>query len=138
MSTEKKHIYFLGIGGTLWRGQVRQILHSGKTLPVRNLTWTVRPAALLTGTLKADFKEQQTPLNRGNMELNLLTLVVALFAAINDAPMTDPDAEPRRHLRERARDALARLTGYRFADAEALLDELCKLAETLVAEAPPS
>jgi len=71
---------FLGIDGTLWRGQVKQILHSGRALPVRNLNWTVRPAALLTGTLQAGFEEQQTPSNRGNIRLNLLTRQLELKA----------------------------------------------------------
>ena len=64
---------FLGIGGTLWRGEVQQIKYSGKALPVRNLNWTVRPAALLTATLKADFQEQQNPTNRGHIKLKLLS-----------------------------------------------------------------
>jgi hypothetical protein len=71
---------FLGVHGTLWRGQVQQILHSGKALPVQDLNWTVRPAALLTGTLQADFEEQQTPLNRGNVRLNLLTQQLELHS----------------------------------------------------------
>jgi len=71
---------FLGVDGTLWRGRVQQILHSGKALPVRNLNWTVRPTALLTGTLEADFEEQQTPSNRGNMRLNLLTRQLELHS----------------------------------------------------------
>ena len=64
---------FMGVGGSVWQGEVKQILFSGKALPIRNLNWTVNPAALLTGTLKADFYEQQTPINRGNMALNLLS-----------------------------------------------------------------
>lgn len=62
---------FLGIGGSVWRGEVQQILHSGKVLPVRSLHWTVRPTALLTGTLRADVEEQQTPMNRGRIGLGL-------------------------------------------------------------------
>jgi len=64
---------FLGIGGTLWRGEIQQIRHAGKALPIRNLNWKVRPTALLTGTLEADVHEQQTPSNHGNMRLNLLS-----------------------------------------------------------------
>lgn len=62
---------FLGISGSVWRGKIKQILHSGKPLPVRNLNWAVRPAALLTGELKADLYEQQTPENRGTLDLHL-------------------------------------------------------------------
>ena len=71
---------FLGIAGTLWRGEVEQIIYSGKALPVRNLNWTVRPAALLTATLKADFQEQQNPTNRGHMKLKLLSRQLELQA----------------------------------------------------------
>lgn len=71
---------FMGIGGSVWRGEVKQILFSGKALPIRNLNWTVNPIALLTGTLKADFYEQQTPINRGNMGLNLLSRQLELHA----------------------------------------------------------
>jgi hypothetical protein len=62
---------FLGISGSVWRGEIKQILHSGKPLPVRDLNWAVRPAALLTGELKADLYEQQTPTNRGTLDLQL-------------------------------------------------------------------
>jgi len=71
---------FLGISGTVWRGEIKQIVHAGKPLPVRNLNWTVRPAALLTGTLKADFHEEQTPTNRGTMLFNLLSRELELRA----------------------------------------------------------
>ena len=64
---------FRGIGGSLWQGEVKQILFSGQALPIQNLNWTVKPTALLTGTLKADFYEQLTPINRGTMGLNLLS-----------------------------------------------------------------
>ena len=63
----------LGVGGTLWRGEIRQVLYSGKVLPIRNLNWAVRPTPLLTGALEADFHEEQTPANRGNMRLNLMS-----------------------------------------------------------------
>jgi hypothetical protein len=69
---------FLGIGGSLWRGEVRQILHSGKALPVRSLHWTVRPTTLLTGTLRADIEEQQTPTNRGRVGLGLWSRQIEL------------------------------------------------------------
>jgi len=36
-------------------------------------SWSVRPAALLGGTLKADFHEQQTPANRGQAIVDLLS-----------------------------------------------------------------
>jgi hypothetical protein len=66
-------LQLLGIGGSVWRGEVKQILYDGKALPVRNLSWSVRPAALLGGTLKADFHEQQTPANRGQAIVDLLS-----------------------------------------------------------------
>jgi len=66
-------IQFVGIGGSVWRGEVKQILFSGKALPIRNLNWTVKPTSLLTGTAKADFYEQQSLTNRGNIGLNLLS-----------------------------------------------------------------
>ena len=75
-----EQIQFLGIGGSVWRGEVKQILFSGKALPIRELNWSVNPATLLTGTLKADFHEQQTPINRGNMGLNLLSRQLELHA----------------------------------------------------------
>lgn len=71
---------FQGIGGSVWRGEIEQILYSGKPLPVRNLRWKVRPAALLGGTLKADFHERQTPANRGQMVVNLLSREVEIQA----------------------------------------------------------
>jgi len=71
---------FMGVGGSVWQGEVKQILFSGKALPIRNLNWTVNPTALLTGTLKADFYELQTPINRGNMGLNLLSRQLELHA----------------------------------------------------------
>jgi hypothetical protein len=71
---------FMGIGGSVWQGEVKQILLYGKALPIRNLNWSVNPAALLTGTLKADFYEQLTPINRGNVGLNLLSRQVELHA----------------------------------------------------------
>jgi hypothetical protein len=71
---------FMGIGGTVWQGEVKQILFSGKALPIRKLNWSVNPTALLTGTLKADFYEQLTPINRGNMGLNLLSRQLELHA----------------------------------------------------------
>jgi len=70
----------MGIGGSAWRGEVTQILFSGKTLPVRKLSWSVNPAALFTGTLKAKFYEQQTPINHGDMGFNLLSRQVELYA----------------------------------------------------------
>lgn len=63
----------LGISGSVWRGEVKQILYSGKVLPVRNLNWKVRPLSLLGGTLKAHFHEQQTPANRGQAVMDLLS-----------------------------------------------------------------
>jgi len=66
-------LHLLGIRGTVWRGEIQQMLYSGRPLPVRNLHWKVRPAALLRGALQADFHEQQTPANRGNIGLDLLS-----------------------------------------------------------------
>lgn len=64
---------FIGVSGSLWRGNVSKILYSSKILPIRNLNWSVRPLALLTGTLKADFSEQWTPVNRGSVGMSLLS-----------------------------------------------------------------
>ena len=83
---------FMGIGGSVWQGEVKQILYSGKTLPIRNLNWTVNPTALLTGTLKADFYEQQTPINRGNMGLNLLSRQLELHALHWQLPASSLDS----------------------------------------------
>ena len=83
---------FMGIGGSLWQGEVKQILFSGKALPIRNLNWKVKPTALLTGTLKADFYEQQTPINRGNMGLNLLSQQLELYALHWQLPTGSLDA----------------------------------------------
>lgn len=66
-------LQLLGIDGSVWRGEVKQTLYDGKALPVRNLNWKVRPTALLGGTLKADFHEQQAPVNRGQAVLDLLS-----------------------------------------------------------------
>lgn len=73
-------LQFLGIGGSVWRGEVKQILYSGKALPVQDLNWTVKPTLLLTGTLEANVYEQQTPRNRGNIGLNLLSRQLELQA----------------------------------------------------------
>ncbi len=69
---------FIGISGSLWRGGVTKILFSGKTLPVRNLNWSVRPLALLMGALKADFSEQWTPVNRGSVGMGLFSRKIEL------------------------------------------------------------
>ena len=73
-------LQFLNIGGTVWQGEVGQILYSGKALPVSTVNWTVKPAALLGGTLEAVFSEQQSPTNRGNVSLNLLSRQLDLHA----------------------------------------------------------
>jgi len=83
---------FMGIGGTLWQGEIKQILFSGKALPIRNLTWQANPAALLAGTFKADFYEQQTPVNRGNMVLNLLSGQFELHALHWQFPTSSLDS----------------------------------------------
>jgi len=64
---------FEGIGGSVWRGKVEQVLFYGQPLPVRDLAWSVSPAALLLGTLDADFHEQQKPANRGTLQLGLFS-----------------------------------------------------------------
>jgi hypothetical protein len=71
---------FMGIGGSVWQGEVQQILFSGKALPISNLSWSVNPIALITGTLKADFHEQQIPINRGTIDLSLLSRQLELHA----------------------------------------------------------
>lgn len=80
LSENSGKFQFMGVGGSVWQGEVKQILFSGKALPIRNLNWTVSPTALLTGTFKADFYEQHTPINRGNMGLNLLSRQLELHA----------------------------------------------------------
>jgi hypothetical protein len=66
-------LQLLGVSGSVWRGEVKQILYSGKALPVQNLNWTVKPTALLAGTLKADIHERQAPMNRGQVSVDLLS-----------------------------------------------------------------
>lgn len=66
-------LQLLGIGGSVWRGEVEQILYDGKALPIRNLRWKVRPLSLLVGTLDAEFHEQQATGNRGQVEVDLLS-----------------------------------------------------------------
>jgi hypothetical protein len=83
---------FLGISGSLWQGEVKQILLSGKALPIRNLNWTANPLALFTGTFNADFHEQLTPVNRGNMDLNLLSRQIELHATHWQLPTSSLDA----------------------------------------------
>ena len=66
-------LQLLGIGGSVWRGEVQQILYDGKVLPVRDLNWKVRPTALIRGTLEAEFHEEQSPQNRGKAVLDLFS-----------------------------------------------------------------
>ena len=66
-------LQLLGVDGSVWRGEIKQILYSGKALPVQNLNWTVKPTALLTGMLKADLHEQQAPMNRGQVVVDLMS-----------------------------------------------------------------
>ena len=82
----------MGVGGSVWQGEVKQILYSGKALPIRSLNWSVNPIALITGTLKADFHEQQTPINRGSMNLNLLSRQLELHAIHWQLPTGSLDA----------------------------------------------
>jgi hypothetical protein len=64
-------LQLFGVNGSVWRGEIEQIFYSGKALPVRNLNWKVKPAALLAGTLKAEFHEEQAPQNRGQVVVDL-------------------------------------------------------------------
>lgn len=66
-------LQLLGIGGSVWRGQVKQILYDGKALPLRELNWKVRPTALVRGAVQAEFHEQQSPENHGTAVLELLS-----------------------------------------------------------------
>jgi len=66
-------LQLLGVGGSVWHGEIKHILYSGKALPVQDLNWRVKPTALLSGTLKADFHEQQAPMNRGQVIVDLLS-----------------------------------------------------------------
>lgn len=66
-------LQLLGISGSVWRGEVQQILYDGKVLPVRTLNWKIRPAALIRGTLGAEFHEQESPANRGEAVFDLLS-----------------------------------------------------------------
>lgn len=70
----------MGINGSVWHGELKQILYSGKALPIRNLNWTVNPLALFTGMLKADIHELQIPINRGDFAVSLLSREVELSA----------------------------------------------------------
>jgi hypothetical protein len=66
-------LQLLGIGGSVWRGEVKQIVYDGKTLPVRDLKWKLRPTALFHGALEAEFHEKQSPENHGKAVLDLLS-----------------------------------------------------------------
>ena len=66
-------LQLLGIGGSVWRGEVKQIVYDGKTLPVRDLKWKLRPTALFHGALEAEFHEKQSPVNHGKAVLELLS-----------------------------------------------------------------
>jgi len=85
-------VQFMGVSGSVWQGEVKQILYSGKALPIRSLNWSVNPIVLITGTLKADFHEQQTPINRGSMKLNLLSRQIELHALHWQLPADSLDA----------------------------------------------
>lgn len=69
---------FVGISGSLWRGEISKVLFSGKIVPVQNLEWSVRPLALITGTFKAEFNEQQMPANRGTVGMSLFSRKIEL------------------------------------------------------------
>jgi hypothetical protein len=64
---------FSGISGSVWRGEVEKLTFYGQPLPVGTLNWSVSPAALLLGTVKADFHEQQNPGNRGSVDWGLFS-----------------------------------------------------------------
>jgi len=71
---------FEGIGGSVWRGEVEQVLFYGQPLPVSKLNWSVSPAALFMGRLKADFHEALVPVNHGLVDLNLFSRQLELHA----------------------------------------------------------
>ncbi len=70
----------IGISGSVWNGEIRQILLSDMVLPIGSLHWTVSPTTLLSGTPRAHFCEQQTSTNCGNMDFNLLSREAELNA----------------------------------------------------------
>lgn len=67
-------LQFIGIDGSVWRGEVEQILYSGRALPVRDLAWTVEFSGLFNGTFRAEFFERGTAENRGFLVVDLLSL----------------------------------------------------------------
>jgi len=67
-------LQFIGIDGSVWRGEVEQILYSGRALPVQDLAWTVEFSGLFTGTFRAEFFERGTAENRGLLVVDLLSL----------------------------------------------------------------
>lgn len=71
-------LQFEGISGSVWRGGVRQVSLSGTLLPIGGLDWSVKPLSLFTGKVRADFREQQTPSNRGRAAWGLLSRKVEL------------------------------------------------------------
>jgi len=73
-------LQLLGVDGSVWHGEIKQVMYSGKPLPVRNLSWTVKPAALLAGNLEADVHEQQAPMNRGLVVVSLWSRQLELQA----------------------------------------------------------
>jgi len=82
---------FIGIGGSLWHGEVEQVLLSGKALPIRNLNWAVNPIALLTGKLVLDVHEQPAPDNHGNVSLSLRSRQLELHALHWQLPSSSLD-----------------------------------------------
>ena len=74
------NLQFAGISGSVWRGEIRQLLFSNKVLPVQDLSWNMKPAALLTGKYKAHFYERQTPENNGYVSINLFSRQLELHA----------------------------------------------------------
>jgi len=73
-------LQFRGIGGSVWRGEVEQVLYSGIPLPVNGLSWSVSPASLFLGNLEADVQERQNPSNHGGVKLDLFSRQLDLHA----------------------------------------------------------
>lgn len=53
-ATLPANVEIYGVSGTLWEGQVQQIVVNG--LPVNDVSWQLHPLALLAGNISADLK----------------------------------------------------------------------------------
>lgn len=85
-------LQFRGIRGSVWRGEIEQVLVSGLPLPVHELNWSLSPFALFTGTLKADFYERLVPSNRGSADFKIFSEQLELHALHWAFPMQSFDA----------------------------------------------